>query len=166
VNPYLAKLKTIAREKTPTSGTLKTFKTSTRVGSEGFEGDQGTPFSPGTLPDANYNLGSQDVGLPHSFSGEKGAPEVPSKPSKPSGDVTAKPCQPAAPGGESDPALQGLCIQCAGPGDRFGELHAYADPQFGLVWLHRECKGFWLRDRRTHPSIEHIFRCTGTGAVH
>jgi hypothetical protein len=63
-------------------------------------------------------------------------------------------------------ALQGLCIQCAGPADRFGELYAYSDPQFGQVWLHRPCRSFWVRTQRPHPSIEHLFRCVGDAAVH
>src|SRR6266536_4291719 len=72
--------------------------------------------------------------------------------------TTAKPRQPAAPvipteGHPAPPAfaaLLGLCIQCGGPGDRFGELCAYADPKFGQVWLHRICRSFWVQARRPH----------------
>jgi hypothetical protein len=148
MNPYLAKLKALPGEKIHTSATLKTLKTPTPVGFESFEGGQGSRFFPGKHADANYNPDLQGVQLPQFLPGEKGVYRAPSKPSKPSDNAPTRLRQPASP----------LCIQCGRGRDQYGDLHAYADPRFGQVWLHRPCRSFWVRTRRPHPSLEASFQ--------
>jgi hypothetical protein len=122
VNPWLAKLRALENEKQPPLGTDKTDKTGIEVGFGGFVGEQERHIFENRVPPqgATPNI------VP--FPTYRGA----------LGRVVVREVAPDEHGR--------FCVQC-GYG-RDGGLDPHLDGA-RVVWLHAQCRGYWLRERAT-----------------
>jgi hypothetical protein len=177
VNPYLAKLKAIAREKTRTPVPDKTDKTPVEVGSVSFGSTRGGPFSPDGASGVYYNQGLKDEKTWASEAGEKPLPEALTKLTKPIeapfADALPGPLEAILarfPGAEivsltrydvPDPSQlepvamadhwPGTCAQCRDPD---GMEARWLDRRRNVViWLRPECRRhYWLSRTGEAPS--------------